>query len=171
MKIGARGTTFSDGTTLPVGSYYGYPTGILGLRLFPNPAFDQAAKNKWDAEKYYTDENYYNDPNLIKPYRVGMSCGFCHLGPSPLHPPADPSKPQFSNLNSTVGAQYLWMDRVFVWSGDTKKFLYQLMHSYPPGTMDTSLVSTDYINNPRTMNAVYLLQERLDQSLSGARRR
>ena len=77
-----------------------------------------------------------------------MSCGFCHLGPSPLHPPADPSKPEFSNINSTVGAQYLWMDRVFVWSGDTKKFLYQLMHSYPPGTMDTSLVSTDYINNP-----------------------
>jgi hypothetical protein len=166
VKIGARGTTFSDGTTLPVGSYYGYPTGILGLRLFPNPAFNQAAKDKWDAERYYTDENYYTDPNLIKPYRVGMSCGFCHLGPSPLHPPADPSKPEFSNLNSTVGAQYLWMDRVFVWSGDTKKFLYQLMHSYPPGTMDTSLVSTDYINNPRTMNAVYLLEKRLEQSLS-----
>jgi hypothetical protein len=166
VKIGARGKTFTDGTTLPVGSYYGYPTGILGLRLFPNPAFDQAARDKWDAERYYTDENYYNDPNLIKPYRVGMSCGFCHLGPSPLHPPADPSKPEFSNINSTVGAQYLWMDRVFVWSGDTKKFLYQLMHSYPPGTMDTSLVSTDYINNPRTMNAVYLLGERLQQSLS-----
>jgi len=166
VKIGARGTTFSDGSMLPVGSYFGYPTGILGLRLFPNPDFNQAAKDKWDPERYYSDENYYNDPNLIRPYRVGMACGFCHLGPSPLHPPADPSKPQFSNLSSTVGAQYLWMDRVFVYTGDNKKFLYQLMHSYPPGTMDTSLVSTDYINNPRTMNAVYLLNERLQQSLS-----
>ena len=27
VKIGARGTTFSDGKTLPVGSYFGYPTG------------------------------------------------------------------------------------------------------------------------------------------------
>ena len=39
------------------------------------------------------------------------------------------------------------------------------MHSYPPGTMDTSLVSTDYINNPRTMNAIYILGDRLEQSL------
>ena len=165
VTIGARGKTFSDGSTLPVGSYFGYPTGIVGLRLFPNPDFDQAAKDKWDPEKYYTDENYYNSPDLIRPYRVGLACGFCHVGPSPLHPPANPSNPQWANLNSTVGAQYLWMDRVFVYSGDSKKFLYQLMHSFPPGTMDTSLVSTDYINNPRTMNAVYLLKERLGEAL------
>jgi hypothetical protein len=163
VKIGARGTTFSDGSKMPVGSYFGYPSGVVGLRLFPNPDFDQAAKNKWDAEKYYTDPNYYKDPGLIKPYRVGMACGFCHVGPSPTHPPADPSNPQWSNLNSTVGAQYLWMDRVFVYGADNKNFLYQLMHSYPPGTMDTSLVSTDYINNPRTMNAIYLLGARVKQ--------
>ena len=121
VKIGARGTTFSDGTKLPVGSYFGEPTGVVGLRLFPNPAFDQKAKNKWDAERYYTDENYYKDPKLVKPYRVGMACGFCHVGPSPTHPPADPSNPQWSNLNSTVGAQYLWMDRVFVYRADPKE--------------------------------------------------
>ncbi|MHB8268845.1 hypothetical protein [Bradyrhizobium sp.] len=164
VKLGARGTTFSDGTKLPVGSYFGDPTGIVGLRLFPNPDFDQAAKNRWDAERYYTDENYYKDPKLIKPYRVGMACGFCHVGPSPTHPPANASSPQWSNLNSTVGAQYLWMDRVFVYSANPKDMLYQLMHSYPPGTMDTSLVSTDYINNPRTMNAIYLLAARMGQA-------
>jgi hypothetical protein len=164
VKIGARGAAFTDGSKLPVGSYFGYATGIVGLRLFPNPDFDQAAKDKWDPEKYYTDENYYKNPDLIRPYRIGMACGFCHVGPSPIHPPADPSNPQWANLNSTVGSQYLWMDRVFVYSGDTKEFLYQLMHSYPPGTMDTSLVSTDYINNPRTMNAVYLLEQRLAES-------
>jgi hypothetical protein len=164
IKIGARGTTFSDGSKLPVGSYFGYPSGIAGLRLFPNPDFDQAAEKRWDPERYYTDENYYKDPNLIKPYRVGMACGFCHIGPSPIHPPADPSNPQWANLNSTVGSQYLWMDRVFVYSADAKEFLYQLMHSFPPGTMDTSLVSTDYINNPRTMNAVYLLGPRLGET-------
>ena len=37
VAIGARGKN------LPVGSYYGEPTGVLGLRLFPNPAFDEAA--------------------------------------------------------------------------------------------------------------------------------
>jgi hypothetical protein len=163
VKIGARGATFSDGSKLPVGSYFGYASGIVGLRLFPNPDFNQAAKDKWDPERYYTDENYYKDPDLVRPYRVGMACGFCHVGPSPLHPPADPSNPQWSNLNSTVGSQYLWMDRIFVYAADPKTFLYQLMHSYPPGTMDTSLVSTDYINNPRTMNAVYLLGPRMEE--------
>ena len=164
VKIKARGTTFSDGSKLPVGSYFGYDTGILGLRLFPNPDFDQAAKDKWDPERYYTDPNYYKDPNLVRPYRVGMACGFCHVGPSPIHPPADPAHPHWGDLNSTVGSQYLWMDRVFVYSGDPKNFMYQLVHSYPSGTMDTSLVSTDYINNPRTMNAVYLLGPRLAQA-------
>ncbi len=162
VKIGARGKPIGGGKVLPIGSYYGYATGILGLRLFPNPAFDEKAMKDWDAEKYYTVPDYYNNPKLVRPYRVGMSCGFCHAGPSPIHPPADPANPQFSNLNSSVGAQYLWMDRVFVYSGDEKNFLYQLVHSYPPGTMDTSLVSTDYINNPRSMNAVYSLRSRLE---------
>ncbi len=164
VKIGQRGQAFKDGTTLPVGSYFGEATGILGLRLFPNPEFDEAAKARWDPERYYNDYKYYTDPKLVRPYRVGMSCGFCHVGPSPTHPPADASHPEYSNLNSTVGGQYLWMDRVFAWSADVKNFVYQLVHSYPPGTMDTSLVSTDYINNPRTMNAVYLLGERLRQA-------
>ncbi len=164
VKIGARGTTFKDGSSLPVGSTFGAATGVVGLRLFPNPDFDQAAKDKWDPERYYTDPSYYQDPNLVRPYRVGMACGFCHVGPSPIHPPADPAHPQWADLNSTVGSQYLWMDRVFVYGGDSKNFLYQLVHSYPPGTMDTSLVSTDYINNPRTMNAVYLLGPRLAQA-------
>ena len=39
------------------------------------------------------------------------------------------------------------------------------MHTARPGTLDTSLISTDGINNPRTMNAVYALKPRLDQAL------
>src|SRR5690606_12343050 len=31
----------------------------------------------------------------------------------------------------------------------------------PPGALDTSLISTDYMNNPRTMNAVYEVLPRL----------
>ena len=33
--------------------------------------------------------------------------------------------------------------------------LIKLVKTYRPGSMDTSLISTDNINNPRTMNAVY----------------
>ena len=39
------------------------------------------------------------------------------------------------------------------------------MHTGRPGTFDTSLVSTDNIVNPRTMNAVYNLKSRMAQAL------
>jgi hypothetical protein len=155
VAIGARGKT------VPVGSYYGEPSGILGLRLFPNPDFDDKAKARWSAARYYGDPRYYNDPTLVRPYRVGMSCGFCHVGPSPVHPPKDPENPTFADLNSTVGAQYMWVDRLFFWKPDERNYMYQLVKTYRPGAMDTSLVSTDNINNPRTMNAVYSLGDRL----------
>ena len=155
VKIGARGKN------LPVGSYYGYETGIVGLRLFPNPDFDEAAQQKWDAERYYSDPSYYYSKDLIRPYRVGMSCGFCHVGPNPVKPPADPENPKWENLSSNVGAQYFWIDRIFYWEADPSNFVYQLFHTSRPGTLDTSLVSTDNINNPRTMNAMYLLGPRL----------
>ncbi len=161
VKIGARGKSIGGGKTLPVGSYYGYATGIMGLRLFPNPDFDEKAYKEWDAEKYYSDPNYYNNPKLVRPYRVGMSCGMCHVGPSPIHPPADPSNPEFSNLSSTVGAQYLWFGRLFAYRADLKDFVHQVMYTYAPGTTETSLVSTDYIDNPRSNNAIYNLAARL----------
>ena len=158
VKIGARGKN------MPLGSYYGYASGIVGLRLFPNPDFDEAAAKKWDPVRYYNDPDYYDSKDLIKPFRVGMSCGFCHVGPNPLKPPADPENPKWENLSSNVGAQYFWVDRIFVWEADPTSFVYQLFHTSRPGALDTSLVSTDNINNPRTMNAVYSLGARLEHA-------
>ncbi len=155
VAIGARGKN------LPAGSFYGSATGIVGLRLFPNPAFDEAAAKKWDAEKYYNDEKYYLSKDLVRPYRVGMACAFCHVGPNPVKPPADPENPKWENLSSNVGAQYFWVDRIFTWKYDPSNYMFQLLHTSRPGSLDTSLVSTDYINNPRTMNAVYNLGARL----------
>jgi len=158
IKIGARGKN------MPVGSLYGYATGILGLRLFPNPDFDEAAAKKWDPKRYYDDPTYYLSKDLIRPYRVGMSCGFCHISAHPLKPPADPENPKFENLSSTVGAQYFWIDRIFAWDADASSFTFQLFHTSRPGALDTSLIATDNINNPRTMNAVYSLGPRLQEA-------
>lgn len=161
VKIGARGEDH-----LPVGSYYGYPSGIVGLRLFPNPDFDEDAAADWDPEKYYTESSYYADKDLVRPYRVGMSCGFCHVGPSPIDPPDEPEEPKWANLTSNPGAQYFWIDRIFFWNPKErhKNFIYQLFHTSLPGSLDTSLVSSDNINNPRTMNAVYSISARLDMA-------
>jgi hypothetical protein len=159
VVIGARGKSIGNGQSLPVGSYYGYATGVLGLRLFPNPDFDEKAAKAWDPVRYYTDPSYYNRKDLVRPYRVGMSCGFCHIGPSPTNPPDDPNNPKFANLSSSVGAQYMWVDRLFIFNSNKpegrENYMYQLAHTYRPGSMDTSLISTDNINNPRTMNAIY----------------
>jgi hypothetical protein len=163
VAIGARGKN------VPVGSYYGAATGIVGLRLFPNPDFDEKAQARWDADKYYTDPSYYNDQGLVKPYRVGMSCGFCHVGPNPTHPPVDPENPTWADLNSNPGAQYFWVDRIFTYEADPTSFAYQLFHTSRPGGLDTSLVSSDYINNPRTMNAIYSLGARLKNALKFGR--
>ena len=168
VRIGARGSKVL-GKDIPVGSYYGWGTGIVGLRLFPNPDFDEAAAKKWDPVKYYTVPEYYDSKDLIKPFRVGMSCGFCHVGPNPLKPPADPENPKWENLSSNVGAQYFWIERIFDWEGDQSSFIYQLFHSSLPGTLDTSLVSTDNIDNPRTMNAIYLVKPRLERALLAGR--
>jgi hypothetical protein len=156
VAVGARGKN------LPAGSYYGYPTGVVGLRLFPNPDFDEAAAAQWNADRYYNDPNYYLSKDLVHPYRVGVSCGFCHVGPNPEKPPANPEAPQWENLSSTVGAQYFWVDRIFAWNADPSTFFFQFLHTARPGSLDTSLVSSDNINNPRTMNAVYNLPARLE---------
>jgi hypothetical protein len=160
VKIGARGR--SD--AFPAGSLYGYATGVVGLRLFPNPAFDAKAEKNWDAERFYTDPDYYNNKNLVRPYRVGMSCGFCHVGPNPANPPADPENPKWENLNSNPGAQYFWWDRIFSFANDDADFAVHYLRQSRPGALDTSLLSTDYIANPRTMNAVYSLGARLKSS-------
>lgn len=160
VKVGARGHT------IPVGSYYGEPTGIVGLRLFPNPAFDEKARQRWSADRFYNDPAYYSDKDLVRPYRVGMSCAFCHVGPNPIRPPADAENPKWENLSSNVGAQFFWWDRVFNWRAEANEhsLFYQALHVSRPGTLDTSLVSTDNINNPRTMNAVYQLLPRMLQA-------
>jgi len=160
IPIGARGRT------VEVGSYYGEPTGIVGLRLFPNPDFDEQARQRWNSDRFYNDPSYYFDRNLVRPYRVGMSCAFCHVGPNPIRPPDDPEHPKWENLSSNVGAQYFWWDRVFNWRADSaaSSFFYQTLHVSRPGTLDTSLVSTDSINNPRSMNAVYNLLPRMLQA-------
>ena len=100
-----------------------------------------------------------------------MACGFCHVGPHPLHPPADPEHPEWENLSSKIGAQYLRPARIFVLPHHESNFLFQVVNSMPPGTIDTSALATDNINNPRAMNALYNVGTRLkiaaEESLAG----
>lgn len=133
---------------------YGISSGIMGLRLFPNPNFGKRGP-AWDAGKYFNDRNYFSNPELERPYMVGMACSFCHIGPDPINPPADPAEPDFANLSDYVGQHYLKVWEVFGNPLPENNFIKQLLMSNPAGSLDTAFVVTDYLNNPGTMNAVY----------------
>ncbi len=150
---------------------YGRSTGIMGFRLFPNPAFDEAAKKKWDGERYYRDADYAADPQLIRPYRVGISCGSCHIAFNPLSPPRDPANPEWKNLSSAIGNQYIREGRVFAGNVRAGGLFWEMLKAQPPGTSDTSRIATDHINNPNAINPIFLLAQRMaaghDETLSG----
>lgn len=146
---------------IPPPDIYGISSGVVGLRLFPNPNFDAEAKRKWDGKRYYEDKSYYSDPDLIRPYRVGVACAYCHASYHPLNPPKAISEPEWSNISGNIGSQYLRIRVAFGNLLTPDQYVYHLLDSQPPGTIDTSLIASDNINNPNTMNAVFNLPQRV----------
>ena len=140
---------------------YGRPSGIVGLRVYPNPKFDDAARRRWNADRYSSDPNYSNDPQLVRPYVVGMACAFCHVAFNPLKPPDDPEKPKWENLSSTIGNQYLNASGIFAVAASPDSYAYQIFHSWTRGTIDTSFLATDNLNNPAKINPIFAIPARL----------
>ncbi|HEY1189994.1 MAG TPA: hypothetical protein VGE74_20255 [Gemmata sp.] len=149
---------------------YGYPSGVVGLRLYPNPDFTTDAAERWKANLhlYYSDtkegREYARHPDTIRPYRVGMSCGFCHIAPHPLNPPADPEKPAWANLSNNIGNQYMRIRAVFGNILTPDNYLYHVFDSQLPGAVDTSGYPSDNNNNPNTINSFFGLPGRVDRS-------
>ncbi len=130
-----------------------YSSGIMGLRLFPNPDFDPA---KWDANKFLN-----RDARSEPPYLAGLTCGFCHIALNPANPPADPENPSWDNLAPALGNQYIREGEMFKGRLTPKDFLYWVYDTQQPGTSDTSRISTDFINNPNAINSIwYILSAR-----------
>lgn len=140
---------------------YGRPTGIMGFRLFDNPEFKGDAVKNWDAQRYYNDLDYAVSATLIRPYRVGVSCGSCHIAFDPCRPPADPENPRWENLASAIANQYFREGAVFAGNVKPGGLFWEMLKAQPPGTSDTSRIATDHINNPNTINPIFELGARL----------
>ncbi len=156
---------------------FGTSTGALGLRKFPNPKFNADAWRKLNGGKLGTWEGYdkklSNDANVSDsqvshlidgsiepPFRIGMSCGGCHIAFDPTHPPKDPTNPKWENIKGLVGNQYSRLSEIMV-SGMSKNSLeWQVFSHSRPGTTDTSAVPTDQVNNPGTINALINIASR-----------
>ncbi|HSS15968.1 MAG TPA: cytochrome c [Candidatus Dormibacteraeota bacterium] len=139
---------------------YGKSSGVLGFRIFPNPDFNEEKRKKWDGDRFMNDASYYNDNKLVRPYRVGVACGACHIAPYPDNPPADPENPRWENLASAIGNQYINEGKVFACNVEKGGFFYEMLVTQPRGTSDTSRIATDHINNPNAINPIFLLGER-----------
>jgi hypothetical protein len=94
-----------------------------------------------------------------------MSCAFCHASYHPLKPPRDLVNPQWENISGNIGAQYLRPRAVFGNLPPKNNFVFHLLDSQPPGTIDTSLIASDNINNPNAMNSIFNLRFRAALSL------
>lgn len=166
---------------------YGRSTGVIGLRMYDNPEFTGTAKQAWMdeiaktggyAKRFYEDPSYYNDPKLVRPYVVGMACSLCHVSFDPVRPPADVNNPKWENMNDYIGAQYFNVAEFFVprrvqngkfLPQEEESFIWQLIHSSPSGSLDTSFIATDYLNNPGTMNGVFNVTQRLSRAANGTK--
>jgi hypothetical protein len=140
---------------------FGRASGVMGFRIFDNPDFKGDAVKKWDPNRFYNDPDYGVQPDLIRPYRVGVSCGSCHIAFHPCYPPADPENPAWENLASAIGNQYIREGRVFAPNVKAGGFFNEMITVQPPGTSDTSRIATDHINNPNAINPIFLLNSRL----------
>ena len=130
-----------------------YSSGIMGIRLFPNPDFDAS---RWDAQKFLN-----SDSRIEPPYLAGLTCGLCHIALNPDNPPADPENPQWENLAPALGNQYLKEGEMFKGRLTSSNFLYWVYETQQAGTSDTSRISTDFINNPNAINSIwYILSAR-----------
>ncbi|HEV8543944.1 MAG TPA: hypothetical protein VGR78_16250 [Verrucomicrobiae bacterium] len=140
---------------------YGRSTGIMGFRLFDNPDFKGDAVKKWDGSRYYNDPDYAVARDLVRPYRVGIACGSCHIAFHPCNPPVDPENPKWENLASVIGNQYIREGAVFASNVKPGGFFWEMLKTQPPGTSDTSRIATDNINNPNAINPIFELGARL----------
>ena len=140
---------------------YGRPTGIMGFRIFENPDFKGDAVKNWSGERYYSDADYAVKPDLVRPYRVGISCGSCHIAFHPCHPPVDPENPRWEDLASAIGNQYIREGAVFAHNVKPGGLFWEMLKTQPPGTSDTSRIATDNINNPNSINPIFELGARL----------
>jgi hypothetical protein len=140
---------------------FGRPTGVLGFRLFDNPNFKGDAAKSWNAEKFYNDPQYATQKGLVRPYRVGVSCGSCHIAFNPSNPPADVNNPKWENLASAIGNQYIIEGKVFAPNVKEGGFFGEMLKTQRRGTSDTSRIATDNLNNPNAINPIFELGARV----------
>ena len=142
-----------------------YSSGVLGVRLLPNPAFNQAAWNVigqtagafGDRNKKYKipgEKEMQHGWEVEPPYLPSLACTICHAAAHPLNPPRDINNPRWDELAFATGNQYFREGAFLGKDLPENEFARQVLYSQAPGTSDTSRVATDNIFNPGAINGI-----------------
>lgn len=151
-------------TKTACGLEFGTSSGIVGFRKIPNPRFDAKAwaalGGGFKAYEKMTKEKMWNDHSVEPPFRLGMACAACHVGFNPTNPPADPKRPQWANMLPAIGNIYARVSEIMGSGMPETSLEWQAFTNTRPGTVDTSAVPNDYVNNPGTFNALFNVARR-----------
>lgn len=114
----------------------------------------------------------FDDPDGGPP-RFGVTCAACHAGLDPTSPPRDPNDPSWADIHLTVGNQYLDIGRIFRAHLPPSDPRHQVFRSWARGTVDTTVLESDHINNPSIITPIYEPDERpwFDVTVDGEPRR
>jgi cytochrome c5 len=148
-----------------------YSSGVIGLRLRPNPDFDMEkwkSLGKGDVNK--AAERWLEKPrdrfdwrtaekkkviDVEPPYEVVMTCTVCHAAPNPVAPPKDPNNASWKNIVFALGNQFFKEGAVFADGYPKDDFVAEVIAGQHPGTSDTSRMANDHIYNPNAINAIF----------------
>lgn len=135
---------------------FGTSAGAVGYRKFPNPSFNLARWQSIGGWSGYSEKMIHDGVNnsIQPPFRIGKSCASCHASFDPLNPPVDINQPSWVNIKGETGNQYLNISKIMASGQKDNTLEAQLFTHARPGTVDTSAIPHDLVNNPGTINAI-----------------
>ena len=97
-----------------------------------------------------------NGPQVL----IGVACASCHAGLDPANPPLNPNAPAWENIHATVGNQYINIAKLFSAHLPASDPRYQVFNTWAPGTVDTTAIESDGINNPGIITQFFQVPDR-----------
>ncbi|MFP5307466.1 MAG: hypothetical protein ACLGI7_16795 [Gammaproteobacteria bacterium] len=149
-----------------------HSSGVLGYRkYYADPTLDESGKVVFDPKS-----SPYRDDELKKNMRyvLGGPCVQCHVAFDPTNPPENPNEPEWDNIHATIGNQYTMQPMQYVMGTPEDNLARQVLgRGHRVGTIDTSLVATDFQHNPGTQNNIMdffnkrLFEEEMKHPITG----
>ncbi|MCC2678453.1 MAG: hypothetical protein K0R29_1029 [Pseudobdellovibrio sp.] len=135
---------------------FGTSAGAVGYRKFPNPSFNAERWRAIGGWQGYSEKMIREGINnsIQPPFRIGKACASCHASFDPLNPPVDVNHPSWANIKGETGNQYLNVSKLLASGMSENTLESQLFTHARPGTVDTSAIPHDFVNNPGTINAI-----------------